>query len=52
VLQLARLEKGELQLNLEDRDIHAIITLHQIIFKLILQELDGKIELNLNAYIL
>ena len=49
VLQLARLEKGELQLNLEDRDIHQIITSTSNHFQLILQELDGKIELNLNA---
>jgi two-component system phosphate regulon sensor histidine kinase PhoR len=49
VLQIARFEKGELQLNLEDRDIHTIIesTAHR--FQLILEELDGTIELNLNA---
>lgn len=49
VLQLARLEKGELQLYLEDRDIHQIIETTVNRFQLILQELDGKIELNLNA---
>lgn len=49
VLQIARLEKGELQLNLEDRDIHAIIKLATDRFHLILEELDGKIELNLHA---
>ncbi|MFN8294908.1 MAG: HAMP domain-containing sensor histidine kinase [Chitinophagales bacterium] len=49
VLQIARLEKGELQLNLEDRDIHAIITAAAGRFNLILEELQGKIELNLNA---
>ncbi len=49
VLQIARLEKGELQLNMEDRDVHAIITTAAARFNLILQELDGKIELNLNA---
>jgi two-component system phosphate regulon sensor histidine kinase PhoR len=49
VLQIARLEKGELQLNLEDRDIHAILKLAADRFHLILEELDGKIELNLQA---
>ena len=49
VLQIARLEKGELQLNLEDRDIHAIITAAAGRFNLILEELQGKIELHLNA---
>lgn len=49
VLQLARLEKGELQLNLEDRDLHQIITSTANHFQLILEELNGKIELNLNA---
>lgn len=49
VLQIARLEKGELQLNLEDRDIHAIITTVAARFNLILQELGGNITLNLNA---
>lgn len=49
VLQIARFEKGELQLNLEDRDIHEIIesTAHR--FQLILEELDGTVELNLKA---
>lgn len=49
VLQIARLEKGELQLNLEDRDVHAVITAAANRFHLILEELNGKIELNLNA---
>lgn len=49
VLQIARLEKGELQLNLEDRDIHGIISIAAARFNLILEELNGKIELNLNA---
>lgn len=49
VLQIARLEKGELQLNLEDRDLHAIITATAARFNLILEELNGKIELNLRA---
>ncbi len=49
VLQIARLEKGELQLNLEDRDIHSIITIAAARFNLILEELGGKITLNLNA---
>ncbi|MFN8284626.1 MAG: HAMP domain-containing sensor histidine kinase [Chitinophagales bacterium] len=49
VLQLARLEKGELQLNLDDRDVHEIIATTASRFQLILQELDGKVELNLNA---
>lgn len=49
VLQLARLEKGELQLNLEDRDIHSIITATAARFNLILDDLDGRIELNLKA---
>ena len=49
VLQLARLEKGELQLNLEDRDIHSIITATAARFNLILEDLDGRIELNLLA---
>jgi two-component system phosphate regulon sensor histidine kinase PhoR len=49
VLQIARLEKGELQLNLEDRDIHTIITATAARFNLILEELDGKIELHLDA---
>ncbi len=49
VLQIARLEKGELQLNLEDRDIHTIITATAGRFNLILEELNGKIELNLRA---
>lgn len=49
VLQIARLEKGELQLNLEDRDIHSIISMAASRFHLILQELNGRIELNLKA---
>ena len=49
VLQIARLEKGELQLNLEDRDIHAILKLAADRFNLILEELNGKIELDLHA---
>ena len=49
VLQIARLEKGELQLNLEDRDIHTIIQQAATRFHLILEEMNGKIELNLNA---
>ncbi len=49
VLQIARLEKGELQLNLEDRDMHSIITTAAGRFSLILEELKGKIELNLQA---
>jgi len=49
VLQIARLEKGELQLNLEDRDIHTIITTASARFNLILEEIHGKIELNLKA---
>ena len=49
VLQIARLEKGELQLNLEDCEIHSIITMAVSRFNLILEELNGKIELNLNA---
>lgn len=49
VLQIARLEKGELQLNLEDRDLHSIITTTASRFNLILEELGGVIELNLNA---
>lgn len=49
VLQLARLEKGELQLNLDDRDIHSIIETTSNRFNLILEELNGRIELHLNA---
>ena len=49
VLQIARFEKGELQLSLEDRDIHSIIRTSAKRFQLILDELDGSIELNLNA---
>jgi two-component system, OmpR family, phosphate regulon sensor histidine kinase PhoR len=49
VLQIARLEKGELQLNLEDSDIHTVIQTAVGRFNLILEDLDGKIELNLNA---
>ncbi len=49
VLQIARLEKGELQLNLEDRDVHEIIQASAKRFHLILEELNGKIELHLNA---
>ncbi len=49
VLQIARLEKGELQLNFEDRDVHEIIIATAGRFNLILEELNGKIELNLNA---
>ncbi|HQG38565.1 MAG TPA: HAMP domain-containing sensor histidine kinase [Chitinophagales bacterium] len=49
VLQIARLEKDELQLNLEDRDIHSIITATAVRFNLILQEMNGSIELNLKA---
>lgn len=49
VLQIARLEKGELQLNLEDRDVHEIIKTTTNRFQLILEELNGKFELNLNA---
>ncbi|MEZ5054167.1 MAG: HAMP domain-containing sensor histidine kinase, partial [Chitinophagales bacterium] len=49
VLQIARLEKGELQLNIEDRDIHEIIQASAKRFHLILEELNGKIELHLNA---
>jgi len=49
VLQIARLEKGEMQLNLQDRDIHAIISATAARFKLILEETGGQIELHLNA---
>lgn len=49
VLQIARLEKGELNLNLEDRDIHTIITTTAGRFNLILEDMEGKIELNLKA---
>lgn len=49
VLQIARLEKGELQLNLDDRDLHTIISTTASRFNLILEEMNGKIELNLNA---
>ncbi len=50
VLQIARLEKGELQLNMEDRDIHSMIETAASRFNLILEELNGTIELNLNAH--
>ena len=46
VLQIARLEKGELQLNLEDRDVHEIIKTTTNRFQLILEELNGKFEKN------
>ena len=49
VLQIARLEKGELQLNLEDRDIHAMIPMAVNRFNLILEELNGRVELHLDA---
>jgi len=49
VLQIARLEKGELQLNFEDRDVHAIITATANRFNLRLEELQGSIALQLNA---
>ncbi|MDB5226244.1 MAG: two-component sensor histidine kinase [Bacteroidota bacterium] len=49
VLQIARLEKGELQLNLEDCDLHSIITMAAARFNLILEELNGRIQLNLDA---
>lgn len=49
VLRIARLEKGELQLNLEDSDLHEIIKTTANRFNLILEELDGVIELNLQA---
>ncbi len=49
VLQIARFEKGELQLNLEDRDIHSIIEGAAKRFQLILEEINGTVELNLNA---
>jgi two-component system, OmpR family, phosphate regulon sensor histidine kinase PhoR len=49
VLQLARLEKGELQLNRTDADIHEIIkgVIHQ--FDLICEEYDGVIRTDLKA---
>jgi two-component system phosphate regulon sensor histidine kinase PhoR len=49
VLQIARFEKGELQLNLEDQHIHSIIESTAKRFQLILDELNGVIDLNLNA---
>lgn len=49
VLRIARLEKGELQLNLEDSDIHEIIKTTAKRFNLILEELNGVIELNPQA---
>jgi signal transduction histidine kinase len=49
VLQLARLEKGELQLNKADADIHEIIrgVIHQ--FDLICRDYDGQISTVLQA---
>lgn len=49
VLQLARLEKDELQLNLDDADIHQLITTTAKRSQLRLEELGGKIELHLDA---
>jgi len=49
VLQIARLEKGELQLNKEDRDIHDIIRNMVHHFDLISQDVDGIIETDLKA---
>lgn len=49
VLQIARLEKGEIELNKDYRSIHAIIELTSKRFQLQLGELEGKIELNLHA---
>lgn len=49
VLQLARLEKDELQLNLEDADIHQLIETTAKRSNLRLEELGGKIELHLDA---
>lgn len=49
VLQIARLEKGELQLNLSDTDVHQVISsvIHQ--FALICEENEGIIHANLKA---
>lgn len=49
VLQIARLEKGELQLNLSDTDIHQVIlsVIHQ--FALICEENEGAIHSGLKA---
>lgn len=49
VLQIARLEKGELQLNISDIDVHQVIksVIHQ--FDLICEERQGEIHTHLNA---
>jgi two-component system phosphate regulon sensor histidine kinase PhoR len=49
VLQIARLEKGELELNKEDRSIHQIIEATAKRFQLQLEELGGEIVLQLDA---
>lgn len=49
VLQIARLEKGEIQLNKEERDIHAIIEVVVSHFKLISEDYSATIEVELRA---
>jgi len=49
VLQIARLEKGELELNKDYRSVHEIIDAASKRFQLQLNELEGEIELSLNA---
>jgi two-component system phosphate regulon sensor histidine kinase PhoR len=49
VLQIARLEKGELQLNLEEREIHGIIRSIVHHFDLIAEDYNALIELDLKA---
>ncbi|MCO5230976.1 MAG: HAMP domain-containing histidine kinase [Chitinophagales bacterium] len=49
VLQIARLEKGEIQLNKEERDIHSIIRSLVHHFDLISQDYNAIIETQLNA---
>lgn len=49
VLQIARLEKDEIQLNKEERDIHGIIRLLVKHFKLISEDYSAIIDLELNA---
>ena len=50
VLQTARLEKNELQLNLEEKDIHAIINSVVHHFNLIAQDFNATITTDLKAY--
>lgn len=49
VLQIARLEKGDLQLNLEERDIHGLIRSLVHHFDLISEDYNAVIELDLKA---